>query len=297
VTVLTLTGALVCIKALVILLLARLFGLRAGNAIAMALLLSQGGEFAFVLFSLSSAAGLFDHKVSELLILVVTLSMVVTPFLYMLQSRLFQRAKTTERPFDVPEIESQHVVIAGFGRFGQIIGRMLATKHIPFTALEISATQVDFVRRFGNKIYYGDATRLDILRTAELSEARALVIAVDDVEAAVKIAEIAKAHFPDVPVFARARNRVHAFRLMDAGVKGQIRDTLLSSVQLGTELLQSLGLTPAQAQDVAKMFRQHDEQALKNQYEVAGDEQALIQSAKDSAKQLRELFESDTRAE
>src|SRR6185437_15991946 len=132
---------------------------------------------------------------------------------------------TDARPFDAIENEENRVIIAGFGRVGQIVARVLRARRIPFTALDISQTHVDFVRRFGNKIYYGDASRLDLLRAAGAARADVLVLAIDDVDASTRAATLIREYFPRMKIFARARNRQHAFALMDAGVKNIIRET------------------------------------------------------------------------
>jgi len=189
------------------------------------------------------------------------------------------------------------VIIAGFGRFGQVIGRILAMRKIPFTALEANPSQVDFVRRFGNKVYYGDAGRLDLLRSAHVDAARVFVLALDDVESSVKIAETVKHHFPDLHLAARARNRQHALRLMDCGADFIIRDTLLSSISLAGEVLKDIGLSPGEAEEATSFFLKHDNETLKKQYAFHHDEDALIQSARDASDELRELFNADAKRE
>ena len=139
------------------------------------------------------------------------------------------------------------MIIAGFGRVGQIVGRVLRMRRISFTALESSVAQVDFVRRFGNKVYYGDASRLEVLHAAGAARAEVFVLAMDDIDASVRTAELVRRHFPNLKIMARARNRQHALRLMDLGVRYFIRETYLSSLDLAQHTLEALGLARADA--------------------------------------------------
>ncbi len=164
-----------------------------------------------------------------------------------LYEALSKAPESDSRPFDTPLELYPKVIIAGFGRFGQIVGRILVAKKITFTALEVNQTQVDFLRRFGNQIYYGDASRLELLRAAHAENAEILVLAIDDVETSVKTAELARKHFPNLKIFARARNRQHAFRLMDLAVRYTIRETLVSSLEMTVQVLESLGMSKSKA--------------------------------------------------
>jgi glutathione-regulated potassium-efflux system ancillary protein KefC/glutathione-regulated potassium-efflux system protein KefB len=231
------------------------------------------------------------------LILAVTLSMAATPLLYLLSIKLSKVAmsKKDDRPYDEVDDEHHQVIIAGFGRFGQIIGRILAMRKIPFTALEANPDQVDFVRRYGNKIYYGDAGRLDLLRSAHVDRAKVFILALDDVEASVKIAETVKHHFPGLHLAARAHNRQHALRLRDVGADFIIRDTLLSSIFLAGEVLKDVGLSPEQADAATSFFLKHDMETLDKQYAIHQDEDALIQSAREASEELRALFDADAK--
>jgi len=185
------------------------------------------------------------------------------------------------------------VVIAGFGRFGQIIARILRMRGIAFTALEISQPQVDFVRKFGSKIYYGDASRLELLRAAKVENTKLFVLAINNIETSVKIASVLRKHFPRVPIYARARNRFHCHKLMDLNVEVLYRDTYLSSLEMAREVLCGLGVARAEGQRTVRTFREYDEALLTRQHAIYHDETALIQSAKQAADELRSLFESD----
>jgi glutathione-regulated potassium-efflux system ancillary protein KefC/glutathione-regulated potassium-efflux system protein KefB len=255
--------------------------------------LPSGGEFAFVLFGLAASLGVMDTETAELRVLVVTASMILSPVFLILHDALFNSTETDDRPFDTPSELYPKVIIAGFGRFGQIVGRILRARKIPFTALEASQTQVDFLRRFGNQIFYGDASRLELLRAAHAENAEIFVLAIDDVEASIRTAELIRKHFPHLKIFARARNRQHAFRLMDVGVHYNIRETLVSSLEMSAEVLEALGLSKLRALETVQRFRGHDAASLLRQYAVKDDDQKLIQSGRESAEQLLHLFETD----
>jgi glutathione-regulated potassium-efflux system ancillary protein KefC/glutathione-regulated potassium-efflux system protein KefB len=293
-TVLALTLGYLGVKMLAVGGAARIARHDAPTARRLAVALAGGGEFAFVLLALAAAGGLVPRAISDLLVIVVTLSMVAAPLLIAGADILARRLKPAAAPvFDTIESEEPHVLIAGFGRFGQIVARVLRARRIRFTALEISQAQVDFVRRFGNRLYYGDASRLEMLRAAGAAQASVLVIAIDDVEASVRTAEIARRHFPNLRVLARARNRQHAFRLMEAGVTEIWRETLASSLELAEATLVALGTAPELAASQVRQFRASDEETLRAQAAVRDDETKLIATAVASARQLESLFEAD----
>ncbi|AUX45271.1 potassium transporter [Sorangium cellulosum] len=293
--VLGLVLGMMALKAAVLLGLGKASGHAPGSARDLALALPQGGEFAFVLFGLAAGQGLMDRFLSDLLVVVVTLSMALTPLVIALGDAIVRRRRKSgpEREFDAIEDDDPRVIIAGFGRFGQIVSRVLRTRKIPFTALEASATQVDFVRKFGNKIYYGDASRLDLLRAARADKARVFVLAIDDMEASVKTADVVKRHFPNLEIYARARNRQHAYQLMDIGVKVLERETFLSSLEVAARVLEGLGMREPDARATIEKFRAHDERTLLRGHAVHNDEAKLVQAAKQAALELEGLFEAD----
>ncbi|WP_438022887.1 monovalent cation:proton antiporter-2 (CPA2) family protein [Sorangium sp. So ce233] len=296
--VLGLVVGMMALKAAVLFGVGRASGHGAASARDLALALPQGGEFAFVLFGLAAAQGILDRRLSELLVVVVTLSMALTPLLIAVGDALVRRRQRTgpAREFDAIEDSDPRVIIAGYGRFGQIVSRVLRTRKIPFTALEASAAQVDFVRQYGNKIYYGDASRLDLLRAARADKAKIFVLAIDDVASSVKTAEVVKRHFPNLEIYARARNRQHAYQLMDIGVKVLVRETFLSSLEVAERVLEGLGMRAPDARATVERFRAHDEQALLRGHAVHNDEAKLIQTAKQTAQELESLFETDASA-
>lgn len=295
--VLGLVGLLFAIKMPVLYGLGRLQGLRTAGARGLAAVLPQGGEFGFVIFGVAVGAGVMMPETSDLLILVVSLSMAATPFLVIAGDKLGPAKQADAVPaYDEPP-EHNQVIIAGFGRFGQVVGRLLRAKRIPFTALEISPAQVDFVKKFGNKVYYGDASRLDLLRAAGADDASIFVIAIDDVDASLRTAETVTENFPNVTVYARARNRQHAYQLMDYGVKHLARETFVSGLELATDVLKGLGLPDRDAQRAAKVFREHDERRLYAHYDIHEDEERMQQAAREAAQELEELFATDEQIE
>jgi monovalent cation:proton antiporter-2 (CPA2) family protein len=293
-TLLALTAGFLVIKVLAVTALARAAHLRPDASWRLGFALPAGGEFAFVLFTLAASQHILDTRIADLLVLAVTLSMMLGPLLQLAHEALSKRWHSAPaRPFDAIEEHDIPVIIAGFGRFGQIVARVLRVKGLPFTALDSSQTHVDFVRRFGNKVYYGDASRLDLLRAAGAESARILVLAIDDVDASIRTAILAHEQFPRLKVFARARNRQHAFALRDAGVTSLIRETYGSSLEMATAVLEALGETPAAAREAVRRFRQHDEATLDAQYRVKEDEEKFLATSRAAAQQLEKLFEAD----
>jgi len=293
-TIIGLTVALMALKIAVLYVIGRVSGLSSVASRGLAISLPSGGEFAFVLFGLASTLGIMNTEIAELLVLVVTASMILSPVLLALYDVTFKAGETESRPYDTPVELYPKVIIAGFGRFGQIVGRILLAKKIAFTALDANQTQVDFLRRFGNQVYYGDASRLELLRASHAENAEVFVIAIDDVEASVRTAEMIRKHFPHLKIFARARNRQHAFRLMDLQVRYIIRETLVSSLELSVQVLESLGLSKSKAVETVHEFRVHDEATLAKQQAVRDDESKFLATTRESAEQLLHLFEADS---
>jgi glutathione-regulated potassium-efflux system ancillary protein KefC/glutathione-regulated potassium-efflux system protein KefB len=296
-TMIGLTLGLLILKALILYALARFNRCSHGGAVNLALVISQGGEFAFVLFGVAAGTNLLDKTVADTLVVVVSLSMVVTPLLVSLNERWLKigQGTTESRPFDAIEPRDHRVIIAGFGRFGQVIARTLRMRGIPFTALEASFEQVDFVRKYGNQIYFGDASRLDLLQAARADLAEIFVLAIDDIEASVKTAVMVRKHYPQLKIYARARNRLHAYKLMDVGVDKLVRETLLSSLEMARDIFVELGYPFDEAQEAVNLFRQHDEKLLARQHKIHEDEAQLIAASKAGAAELERLFSEDQR--
>lgn len=291
--VLVLVSGLVAIKTLVLFQVGRAHGLDRRPARRLGLSLSQGGEFAFVLFAAGVTAGVMSRGVSDLLSVVVTLSMGATPLLLTLDNWLAGRKPVPAPLYDALPDNDRHVVIAGFGRYGQIVARILRGKKIPFIALDISAEQVEMVKRFGAQAFYGDASRPDILEAAQIGKARALVLAIDDVEASMRTAELVRAQFPDLPIFARARHRNHAHRLLDLGITTLQRETFHSALETSRQVLRGLGLSERETERVIKTFRTHDERRLSDDYKHYSDIEKLQARARSDAATLERLFAED----
>lgn len=281
------------IKGLVLYGLARRYGISVPGARRLGLVASQGGEFAFVLFAAAFAAGALASDFAAFLAVVVTLTMVATPFLLIFDDAFLKRRPAAAPAFDAMPEEAGHVIVAGFGRFGQIVARVLRARGIPFTALEVSPEQVDFVRQFGSMIYYGDASRPDVLHAAQAGKARAFVLAIDDVEASMRTAEVVRREFPDLPILARARNRQHVYRLMDLGISVIERDTFRSAVALSKGLLRELGIRESEVRRLVDTFQEHDERWLREAHTDANDIEKLQARARKFTVELEELFRRD----
>ncbi len=264
-----------------------------------ALLLAQGGEFAFVVFQQAEAAQILSSRHSAVLVGTVALSMLVTPLLLVLIDKWvlprFAHAQDGSTP-ELAEPQEAPVIIAGFGRYGQVIGRLLYANGLKATVLDHDAEQIDLLRKFGFRVHYGDATRLDLLRLAGAEHARVLVLAIDDVEQSLKLAEVVKAHFPHLTVVARARNVQHFYALRDRGVQLIERETLDSALLSGRSVLETLGWHPYHARQLATRFRRHLVDQIERMHPHHQDEQALVSMAKQGRRQLEELFAQEREA-
>lgn len=264
------------------------------DSLMLAALLALGGEFAFVVFSEAHRAQLISGVEHAELSAIVGLSMAATPLLVIAVRRLMgeRGSAAAGRQFDALPDDAPQVLIAGFGRFGQIVARLILSQRIRFVAIDPDVEQVEFFRRFGSPIYYGDPSKPDLLRAAGVEKIKVFVVAVDDVENSLRIVRLIKRMRPDAVVFARARNRMHAWRLMDFGVK-VVRETFGSSLEMGEDVLVALGLPREAAHERAQRFRAHDERVLRAQHLIYDDEEALRQSTREARRELMELFESD----
>jgi len=257
------------------------------------ILLAQGGEFGFVVFQSAWQAGVIDAPVSSLLVAAVALSMLLTPLLLVLADRYWiPKLADGAAPAlaEIDEPQNAPIIIAGFGRYGQIVGRLLFANGFRATVLDHDAEQVEVVRRFGWPVFYGDATRLDLLRTAGAASARVLVLAIDDAAQSVEVAKLAREHFPRLVVVARARNVRHYYDLRNLGVELVERETLDAAVTTGRSVLELMGVRPHQARNLALRFRQHTVAQLERMRPHSQDEAKLIAIAKQGRQQLEELF-------
>jgi glutathione-regulated potassium-efflux system ancillary protein KefC len=275
---------------------------RASDAIArpQAIGLAVGGEFAFVLFTTAQGASILTERTTDLLTLAVALTMVLAPFVWIFHDRVLVPwlAKNHEPPpFDRIDDPATPVIIAGYGRVGQIVGRILNMRDIKFTALDAASDHVDSVRRFGNKIYYGDASKLALLHAAKTQDAKYFVVCVDDMDASIAITELVRRNFPNVTVLARARNRTHAMQLRELGVENPMRETFWSSIELTKDLLVQFGETPEQIEKTVATFVQHDNELLNRQQAIFRDEEKLVAVSKEARAQLDDILRADAEVE
>ena len=298
--VLGLLLAFLAIKGLVLWGLARAIGLPWQERPVFALLLAQGGEFAFVVFQAAAGARVLDAETTSLLIGAVALSMLLTPLLLVAFDRwVLPRYAQVEQRSDMPLLEEPQdapIIIAGFGRYGQIVGRMLYANGLKATVLEHDAEQIDFLRRFDFSLFYGDATRLDLLRKAGAASARVLVIAIDDMDKSLKVADLAREHFPQLTVVARARNVTHWYALRDRGVRHVERETLDASLMTARSVLEAMGWQPHRARTLALRFRRHNLEQLEQAWPHHQDEAKLVSMSRAGRQQLEELFAQEREA-
>lgn len=265
------------------------------SALRFSVALSEGSEFSFVLFAAAIASGALQQDRADLATLVVAVSMAVAPVLFTLSERLIlpRLGARKEPAYDAIDDGPTPVIICGFGRMGQIVGRVLRMQGIAFTALDKSPAQVEVVRRFGTKVYFGNPAREEMLRAAGADAARVLVVVLDDMDEGLLVVDLAKRHFPHLVILARARNRHYVHLLMDRGVAGIVRETFRSSLRLTEMTLDKLDIDPESAHRAIELFREHDERTLVETHAIAHDEKQLIQSTQQAAQELQDLFEAD----
>ncbi|HCH6039195.1 TPA: glutathione-regulated potassium-efflux system protein KefB [Vibrio parahaemolyticus] len=284
-------GAVV-VKGLVLYALARAGRVREKARSRMAAILSQGGEFAFVIFTAASQEGILSKEQVAFLLVVVSLSMVTTPLLLMGQKKWFAHTLNQEEESVTSHVVDRRprVIIAGFGRFGQIVGRLMYANKIKVTVLESDASQIHLLRKYGYKVFYGDATQIDLLRAAGADKAEALVICTDSPDEVMAIVDICRTHFPNLKLLARARSRVEAYQLMSHGVQNYSRETFLGALDLGRQTLVELGMHPYQAKRAEAHFRKLDNAMLKDLLPQHNEDKKLAQRAKEARKELEEIF-------
>jgi monovalent cation:proton antiporter-2 (CPA2) family protein len=278
--------------------LGRFFRLGMSQSLLFACALAQGGEFAFVLFSFATQNNVLPSSVANPLVVVVALSMVLTPLLMILNDKLVQprfAASTPEQDADEIDDNENPVIIAGFGRFGQIVGRLLIANGYNATVLDHDPGQIDMLRRFGMKVFYGDASRLDLLHAAGAEQARLFVVAIDDREKILETVDLARKHFPHLKILARSIDRNHAYDLIRRGVEVVERETFDSALGMGVEALKLLGVRSYTAHRAARTFKHHDEKSLQELAHVTGDQTVYIARSRQLAKQLEQLLQSDNR--
>ena len=291
-TVAGLLGGLLVLKGAALWLVARLLGVTARQRLLFAAMLSQAGEFAFVVFASARNVDLLDREQGALLTMTVALSMALTPLLLLLHDRwVGQRAKPKREPDAIDR--QAPVIIAGFGRFGQIIGRLLLANDIRPVVLDHDPDQVELLRRFGFEVYYGDATRLDLLEAAGAGKARLLVNAIDGVDDSIALVDRVREHFPELPIISRARNVSHYLELRLRGVSVIERETFEASLRAGRRVLESLGMDPFRAREMADAFRRYNAQTVEQQLAAYKDETRYMAAAKAGRQELEEQFRRD----
>lgn len=294
--IVAMAAAFLSIKLLVLYLLAHAFGMAGRQRSLFAFLLSQGGEFAFVVFGAAAAARAFSSETASILVVVVALSMMATPLLLILYDRVLEphwNGRKKKRKTDDIETNEGHVIIAGFGRFGQIVGRLLHANQVPLTMLDHDPDHIDTLRDFGFKVFYGDATRIDLLHAAGLGKARALVIAIDAIDDSLKLAKAVREEFPQLPIMARARNITHYYQLMDLGVTVIERETFEAALMLGRRVLEQLGFGAYLSRQAAMRFREHNLDSVHQVYPFYKDREQYVSMAKRARAELHAMFERD----
>lgn len=290
---------LILIKLISMTVIAKLKNFSWSNSLLIATCLAQGGEFAFVVLNVAHSEKVLSQAILEPVTLVVTLSMAFTPIVYWLVSKYIVPLldKNTEPKYDDIPDKNPPLIIAGFGRFGQIIARLAHLQHFPFTAIDNNLQRIDFVRKYGGTLYYGDVTLPDLLRSAGIEHAKVFVLAIDDVEDSMNVVRHIRLNYPQLTILARARDRYHMHLLRDLGVKHIWRETYLSSLGMGYRALRELGLNQERAYQSIELFRDYDEKLLVQQQRIYTDEQKVYESYRNFLGELEHLFESDSQVE
>jgi len=289
-----LLAGLLLFKLITLWLVARIIGVAQRQRWLFAALLAQGGEFAFVVFTTAQAEGLLSAEWSGRLTIAVALSMAMTPPLLLLHDKWCAwHAGASERASDVIDEAPTPVIIAGFGRFGQIVGRLLFANGVRAIVLDHDPEQIELLRKFGYKVFYGDATRLDLLRAAGAGQARLLVNAIDDVDDSIALTDRVREHFPELPIIARARNVNHYSQLRTRGVKVAERETFESALRTGRHVLEALGIDRFRAREMADVFRRINVTTMEALVPHFQDEAKRLSATKAGREELREFFERD----
>lgn len=296
VTIALIVGGLLVLKFAVILLLSRVFRLKAGEGFLLAFALAQGGEFAFVLFSFATQNAVLSPELANLLVASVALSMAAAPLLFLINQKLvrplFQKCEPQRAADEIDEHDNP-VILAGFGRFGHIVGRVLRANGFGTTVLDHDADQVEMLGRFGMKSFYGDASRLDLLQAAGAERARLFVLAIDDEAKALEIIELVQREFPRLKILARATSRQHAYEILRLGVKQVYRETLGSALDLSVDALRELGIQERRARRVAEIFREHDEASVREMARLEDVDDAYVSIAQKHIENLEHALQSD----
>ncbi|MFQ5329972.1 MAG: glutathione-regulated potassium-efflux system protein KefC [Thermodesulfobacteriota bacterium] len=299
--VLTMVAGLVATKMVVLFLIGRLFRIPASQNSLFSFVLSQGGEFAFVIFGLAVSFSAMNSDIAALLTVVVALSMATTPLLMIINTRWIEPRFTRlseKAEVQQEEIEAQdnQVIIAGFGRFGQVVGRLLHANKIETTIIDNNPDHIEYVRKFGFRVFYGDVSRSDLLYAAGADKARLFILAIDDWQTMIETINTIQKHFPTLTILARARDKIQAYELMNLGVTIFVRETFNSALQLGELVLCHLGYGAYQAKQSAHKFSVHDSTLLYELYHVYQDEEKMISHSRKAKEDLERIFEADEAA-
>ena len=297
--ILAITLALVALKASVLYVLARITGIHPSQRALFSFTLAQGGEFGFVLFGFAVATGAMQSELANPLILAVALSMAITPLLFIVNEKIIEPRflRNQQQPMDEIIDDRNPVIILGFGRFGQVIGRLLMANKITPTLIDNNPDQLTRIRRFGYKSYYGDALRVDVLRSAGADHAKLIVLSLANKEIINQAIELIRQEFPHLKIFVRAFDRGHALQLIDNKVDGFARETFASSLELAQDVLVALGFSEGHAAHLSEKFKKFDFDIMLQQVDVRHDEKALISIARNARDTLEETFAADREKE
>ncbi|AZN34195.1 monovalent cation:proton antiporter-2 (CPA2) family protein [Pseudoalteromonas sp. Xi13] len=298
-TVIALVALLIVIKACILFALAITFNISKKQRLLFALALAQGGEFAFVLLSVTTTLSILTPEQTSLVTLVVAVSMLVAPLLLMAYEQLQKRTSNSAPEFDKPEqiSSAKHVIIAGYGRFGQIMGRLLHAQGYEITVLDHSPSQIELLRRFGNTVFYGDAARQELLEAAGAHTAQMLIVAIDDADKTLEIIKLAHKNYPQLKIVARAIDRRHAYQLLNLKVDAFNRETVDSAINLAVDALELLGNNKEDAQRAGKLFRDHDRAAVLQLAELWGDDASYGVAVRQRMEDLKQVLQQDKQAQ
>ena len=298
-TVIALVVLLIVVKACILFALAVTFKINSKQQLLFALALAQGGEFAFVLLSVTTTLSILTPEQTSLVTLVVAVSMLIAPLLLMVYEQIQKRSSSALPEFDKPEQIStaKHVIIAGYGRFGQIMGRLLHAQGYEITVLDHSPSQIELLRRFGNTVFYGDAARQELLEAAGAHTAQMLVIAIDNPDKTIEIIKLAHKNYPQLKIVARAIDRRHAYQLLNLKVDAFNRETVDSAINLAVEALELLGNTKQDAERAGKLFRDHDRAAVLQLAALWGDDASYGVAVRQRMEDLKQVLQQDKQAQ
>lgn len=306
--IIALALGLMLIKIAVVTMILRVRKFPLEDGLLIGVMLAQGGEFAFVVMATADQTAFIPKEITNYVVLVVGISMALTSPLVILhewitRKRTMQekaqqeaaRAQNSMAALEQTDAPKAEVIIAGFGRFGQIIGRILTASNIPFNALDKNPEHIEFLKNYGVQSYYGDATRIELLEAAGIRDAKVLVVALVNIEASLEIVRLVKNHFPHITLIVRARDRAHAYRLAELGVENPIREIYESSLSAAMRTLNEIGYTDGQSQRAIDIFREHDQSLLHEAIAISKDPKELALLVKQSRKELKDLFNKDIR--